>query len=254
MAIIQLVALKAGIFSEKLIPRWWHRLTLFCLGIRVKVDGALVSDRPLLVASNHVSWTDIMVIGAYADVRFIAKSDVAGWPGWGTIARLNRTVFVERERKTRTGAQTDEIATRMAAGDAMVLFPEGTTADGNLLLPFKTSLFGAADAALAQGEAERIFIQPVAVAYVRKHGVVMSRGERVLVSWAGSEGLWPHLKRLLRAGSVDARLSFGPPIEYTRASRRKEVARAVEGEVKRLFEQMRDKPLAAKPVVTSIRR
>lgn len=147
MAVAQFVALRTGWFSEKPIPRLWHRLVLKCLGMRVTARGKLTTHRPLLVAANHISWSDVMVIGAHADVRYIAKADVAGWPGVKWIAALNRTVFVERERRSKTGEQASEIATRLAGGDALVLFPEGTTADGTFMLPFKTALFGAAAAA-----------------------------------------------------------------------------------------------------------
>lgn len=242
MAAAQFIALKFDPLPEKFVPRWWHRLTLRCLGVRVHVTGAPSDQRPLLIASNHASWTDIMVIGAHADVRYIAKSDVARWPGWGTVARLNRTVFVDRERRGKTGEQASQVAERMASGDAMVLFPEGTTADNNFLLPFKTSLFGAAEMALEQSGVDTLYIQPVAVAYTRLNGVAMNRSERALTSWAGAEGLWPHVLRLLKARAVDAQLRFGQPIAYTAHSSRKAVARRVEAEVRSMFAGMVDKP------------
>ncbi len=80
----------------------------------------------------------------------------------GTLSRLQRTVYVERERKRKSGEQASELATRLAAGDAMVLFAEGSTADGNLLLPFKSTLFGAASSGDPQGAADNVLIQPVA--------------------------------------------------------------------------------------------
>jgi 1-acyl-sn-glycerol-3-phosphate acyltransferase len=236
MALVQLIALRTGWFSDMAVPRLWHQLVLKCLGMRVEVRGQLAPNRPLLVAANHVSWTDIMVIGAHADVRFIAKSDVSGWPGIKWIAALNRTVFVERERRGKTGEQASEIATRLAGGEVLVLFPEGTTADGTFMLPFKTSLFGAATPA-RHGNAS-VWIQPVAVAYLRRQGTAMNRKDRALTSWAGGEDLITHVLRLLRERSIDAEVRFGEPIELKAGGDRKQAARQVEASVRVMFEQM----------------
>ena len=129
------------------------------------------------------------MIGSLVDVRFIAKSDLAGWPIMGFLSKLQHTVFVERERKRKSGEQASEIAVDMAAGHAMVLFPEGTTADGNFILPFKSSLFGAAQVAIDEHTADKVFIQPLAVAYTRVNGLPMGRKHRARFSWAGDEGL-----------------------------------------------------------------
>jgi 1-acyl-sn-glycerol-3-phosphate acyltransferase len=236
MALLQLIALRTGWLSEKTIPRLWHRLVLKCLGIRVKVSGALSDKRPLLVAANHVSWADIMLIGAHADVRYIAKADVAGWPGISKIATLNRTVFVERERRGKAGEQASEIAERLRSGDVLVLFPEGTTADGTFMLPFKTSLFGAA--APSRHDNSSVWIQPVGLAYLRRQGSAMGREDRALTSWAGGEDLLPHILRLLRERAIDAELRFGEPIELKPGGDRKAVARQVEAASRDMFEDM----------------
>lgn len=233
LALAQLLALR-GLFSPDIIPRLWHRLILKCLGLRVRVSGSLSAHRPLLVASNHISWADIMVLGAKADVRFIAKAEVAGWPGMGTIARLNRTVFVEREQRRKSGEQASEIAQRLIDGDALVLFPEGTTADGNFLMPFKSTLFGAARLALDAG-AESVYIQPVALSYTRLHGLPLGRYRRLFLSWTGDVGLLPSLLEMLSQRAIDAELHFGEPVIFTPKSSRKDVAREVENSIRETF-------------------
>lgn len=240
LAIAQMLALR-GLFSPDIIPRIWHRLILRCLGLKVSVHGTLSEKRPLLVASNHISWADIMVLGARADVRFIAKAEVAGWPGMGAIARLNRTVFVEREQKRKAGEQASEIAERLIGGDALVLFPEGTTADGNFLLPFKSTLFGAAKLALDAG-AETVYIQPVTISYTRLHGIPLGRYRRLFLSWAGDVGLLPSLLELLKERALDAELHFGQPVPFSASSSRKDVAREVEGRVRARFHQILAQP------------
>ena len=98
----------------------------------------------MLFAANHISYLDITVLGSLLDASFIAKTEVAGWPLFGWLARLQRSVFIDRRARS-TAHQRDSIAARLAAGEALILFPEGTSGDGNRLLPFKSALFSVAD-------------------------------------------------------------------------------------------------------------
>src|SRR5690606_28225275 len=107
------------------------------------------------------------------------------WPVMGTFARLQRSVFVERERRRASPEQAREIAARLADGDPMVLFAEGTTGDGNRVLPFKTTLFGAAQLALTTLGAERVLVQPAAIAYMRRNGLPLDLRERSGIAWIG---------------------------------------------------------------------
>lgn len=233
LAVLQYLAVKAGRF-DRAIPRLWHGFVLRLLGIRVHVLGRIAAERPLLLASNHISWTDIMVLGAVADVNFIAKSEVSGWPGISILAYLQRSVFVERERKRKSGDQAGEIAARMRRGDAMVLFAEGSTGDGNLLLPFKSTLFGAA-ALAAQAEGAPVIVQPVVIAYTRFHGMPMNRQHRTFASWTGDTSLLPHLLALMREGAVDVEVHFGEPMPYEASANRKALAREIERRSRDIF-------------------
>jgi 1-acyl-sn-glycerol-3-phosphate acyltransferase len=232
LAVAQVVVLKTGLGNPYLLPRLWHRSVLKALGFRVRTVGALSAQRPLLIAANHVSWTDIGVLGSLADLSFIAKSEMEGWPLMGWLSTLQRTVFVERERRHRSGEQASEIALRLKAGDAMVLFPEGTTGDGNLLLPFKSTLFGAATMAIGHGGANEVTIQPVAIAYARRHGMPLGRSARMALSWIGDQDLAPHVANLLRQGAVDVEVRFGEPVVFSAKSNRKQAARLVEARVR----------------------
>ncbi|RJT38731.1 1-acyl-sn-glycerol-3-phosphate acyltransferase [Mesorhizobium waimense] len=228
---LQILSMKTGLWPETFILKIWHRVIARALGLRIHVKGTLSSQRPLLVASNHISWTDIVVLGSMVDVKFIARADMEGWPLIGMLSKLQRTVFIERERKRTSGDQASEIASRMAKGDAMVLFAEGSTGDGNLVLPFKSTLFGAASMAIVEGAAEQVFIQPVAIAYTRLHGVPLGRRHRPIAAWIGDEDLMPHLKVLLAEGALDVEVHFGEPIAFAKGSNRKETARLMEARV-----------------------
>jgi len=231
------LGVKTGLYEPWRLRRWCHGLIVRALGFRVHVTGTMSKSRPLLIAANHISWTDVMVLASFNNVSFIAKSEMAGWPLIGWLTRLQRCIFVERDRKRKSGAQAGEIASRLAAGDAMVLFAEGTTGDGNLLLPFKSTLFGAAELAIGEGGADRVFIQPVAISYTRLQGLPMGRQHRSVAAWIGDQDLVPHIKDLLAEGAIDVEVHFGEPIEFSAGSSRKDTARTVEDRVRTMMNQ-----------------
>ncbi|MEW9806224.1 lysophospholipid acyltransferase family protein [Mesorhizobium marinum] len=235
LAPLQLIAMKTRLWSEWRVLRLWHRVNLRALGFRVHQQGELSSLRPLVVAANHVSWTDISVIGSRCDVSFIAKSEMAKWPVMGWLARLQRTIFIERDRKRTSGIQAGEIARRLADDEAILLFAEGTTGDGNMILPFKSTLFGAATIAMAQDAVETVYVQPLAIAYTRVQGMPMGRRHRPLAAWIGDAELVPHAAALLEEGAVDVELHFGEPIAFSVGGDRKRVTRDAEAEVRRML-------------------
>lgn len=226
-----------GLYSGRRVRRLWHRTVALALGLRIRVFGQLANDRPLMIASNHISWADITVFGAIADISFIAKSEMATWPFFGWLARMQGSIFVEREKRGKSGKQAREIAARLAKGDVIVLFAEGTTGDGNTLTPFKSSLFGAASMKLAAGDEEAVWIQPVAIAYTRLHGVPMGRQQRPLAAWIGDEDLVPHLRGVLARPAMDVEVHFGEPIALRKGTSRKETAQIMENEVRSMMQR-----------------
>ncbi|MBA8837006.1 MULTISPECIES: lysophospholipid acyltransferase family protein [unclassified Ochrobactrum] len=233
---VQYVFLKLKNGWKRSLPNTFHRMIARLFGFRVRTVGEMHRGRPLLLVANHTSWSDIVVLSSVGQVSFIAKSEVRNWPIFGMFAVLQRTVFVERERRGKTGEQTSEIATRMSEGDAMVLFPEGTTSDGNRVLPFKTALFGAAHAAIKEAGVPEVLVQPVAIAYTGVHGMAMGRYFRPIASWPGDVELMPHLKGILREGAIDVEIRFGEPMVVTAATDRKMLARTMEGRVRALLQ------------------
>lgn len=238
----QLIGLAFDLPIRRYLPRYWHRTACFLLGIRIHVHGAIDRRRPLMLASNHVSWKDILVLGAIADVVFIAKMEVSEWPIFGTLAKLQKSIFVVREQKRRTGDQVHEIANRMAAGEIVVLFPEGTTSDGNRLLEVKSSLFGAAAATVPFTEQGVVHVQPVAIAYTRVHGMMMGRYHRPIAAWPGDIELGPHLLGVLKEGALDVDVAFGETIDFRTGDNRKHLSQAVTSRIRRmLIRHLRDR-------------
>jgi 1-acyl-sn-glycerol-3-phosphate acyltransferase len=217
----QLICLGLDLPLRRRLPRLWHRVACHALGIKVHVHGSVEAAKPLLLVVNHVSWKDIMILGSVVDVAFIAKNEVRNWPIFGLLSRLQKTVFVAREDKRKAGAQVNEIAQRLAGGEIIVLFPEGTTSDGNRLLPVKSSLFGAASSAADQVPGQMVNVQPVAIAYTGIQGMAMGRYHRSVAAWPGTIELLPSLMGLMRAGNIDVDLCFGETIPFHRGDNRK---------------------------------
>jgi len=218
------------------MPRLWHRAALWLMGVRVVVQSEIETRRPLLLVSNHSSWLDILVLASVADVTYVAKSDVRDWPVFGVLARLQRSVFVEREQKRRSQDQASDMALRMNAGEAVVLFPEGTTSDGNRLLATKSSLFAAAISAAASAPDGRVFLQPVAISYTRIHGMPMGHFHRPVAAWPGDVELLPHLMGVIETGALDVEVDFGQAIEVTPASNRKALALDADEQIRTMLE------------------
>jgi 1-acyl-sn-glycerol-3-phosphate acyltransferase len=174
---------------------------------------------------------DITVIGSVMPVSFIAKAEVAGWPVLSTLARLQRTVFIDRTRRLQTAAANRRIAERVEGGDVMVLFAEGTTGDGNSILPFRSALLGAAGAVTGS---QTITVQPLAVTYVGISGTPVGRADRPHIAWYGDMEFAPHFARLQNLGMVDAVVSFGEPIPFGPDTDRKQLAEACFVEVRRM--------------------
>jgi lyso-ornithine lipid O-acyltransferase len=241
MAPLQIAALLFNWPIARRLPGFWHRIACRLIGIRIHVEGEVEKRRPLMISANHSSWLDILVLGAVADVVYVAKSEVRTWPIFSVLAKLQATIFIEREDPRKTGQQVGEIARRMAGGEIVVLFPEGTTSDGNRVLPLKSSLFGAAAAAIPQAPEGIVYVQPVALAYTRLHGLAMGRIHRPIAAWPGDIELAPHLGGLLKIGALDAQVTFCPSVAYSKDSKRKEVSRTVEDSIREaLLNALRD--------------
>src|SRR3981189_1221006 len=220
---------------QRTIPHLYHRILCALIGVRIREVGARSRASPALILSNHASWLDICVIPAERPGVLVAKSEVAGWPVFGWLARLQRTIFINRQARHQTGAATREIAARLLGGDAVVLFAEGTSSDGIRVLPFRSSLVGAVHHALGNTPHHtHLTGQPMSLAYVGFGGVPIGRSLRERVAWYGDVELVPHLLRVLASGAVDVTVSWGEATAYDMSADRKAIARGAEQSVRRM--------------------
>jgi lyso-ornithine lipid O-acyltransferase len=214
---------RPGLGKERFARTYWRGVARI-LGLNLRVIGELSAARPVLFVSNHSSWMDIVALGSVLPACFVAKGAVAGWPGIGTIARLGRTIFVSRARES-VGREQRELEARLEAGDNILLFPEGTTSDGNHILPFASSFL-----AIAFGPAHPT-VQPVTIVYDELDGKPAGHAGRDEVAWYGDAELAPHFLRLGRRRSIRATIRLGALVPHGAYQDRKALTAALEREI-----------------------
>jgi 1-acyl-sn-glycerol-3-phosphate acyltransferase len=214
---VQMLAVTFGWPLRKTLPRWYHRHTCRILGIRVERHGRPSRRHPTLYVSNHVSYLDIEVLGALLRASFVAKAEVATWPFFSWLAKLQETVFVER-RARRAAEHRDEMSRRLEAGDDLILFPEGTSGDGNGILPFKSALFSVAE---RRPKGAPLTVQPVSIAYTRLDGLPLGRYLRPFFAWYGDMELGSHLWHAIGLGRVTVVVEFHEPVTIDQFDSRK---------------------------------
>jgi 1-acyl-sn-glycerol-3-phosphate acyltransferase len=230
---LQWLAVKLNLPACRTFPRLYHRFVCRLFGIRVAAAGAPLAGGGLM-AANHTGWLDIPILSALAPVSFVAKSEVGQWPFFGTLARLQRTIFVRRER-AKAAEDRDNIKKRLVEGDTLVIFPEGTSSDGNRVLGFRSALLSAAELSLGEDAEHHVRhapVQPVSVAYVGLHGMPMGRETRPFFAWYGDMELVPHLWEALKTGPIEVIVEFHPPLTIDQAGGRKALAARCEAEVR----------------------
>ena len=190
-------------FAQRL-PRWYHAVCCRIFGFDVVVRGQVSRERPTLFVSNHLSYLDIIVISALAPVSFVAKREVAAWPFFGWLAKLQQTVFVGRDRKNVRG-ERDDIGAALSAGRNLVLFPEATSYDGTRIKPFKSSLLAVAE--FTPGGAP-LTVQPMTITYTLVDGMPMGRNMRPFFAWYGSMELIDHLWTAMGIGRTTAPVAW----------------------------------------------
>lgn len=172
--------------------------------LQITVRGKVSNKEPILFVSNHMSYLDIMVLGATLPGNFISKAEVKKWPLFGWIAQLTGTVFVSR-KKAGTMNQLGDVEEALNKGKNLILFPEGTTSDGKRVMPFKSSLFKIV-------ESRDITVQPVTLTYTHINGLPLQANERVKIAWIGDAELMPHLREFVNLGFVRAEVKIHEPL------------------------------------------
>jgi 1-acyl-sn-glycerol-3-phosphate acyltransferase len=199
------------------LPVAYHGWCCRLLGLRVQPRGKRIEKGPVLFVCNHISYIDITVLGSLLPASFVAKSEVATWPLFGLLAKLQRTVFIDR-RGSRAAAHRDDMLARLDRGDSLILFPEGTSGDGNRVLPFKSALFSVAQIEGAKGP---LTVQPVTIAYTKIDGLPLGRTFRPYLAWYGDMDLLTHFFSWLGLGRITVEVTFHDPVTFAEFGSRK---------------------------------
>jgi 1-acyl-sn-glycerol-3-phosphate acyltransferase len=184
---------------QKLIRAWSMQLLRLCGVTLVVHRGDSAIERGALVVSNHVSWIDIFVIDAWRPTPFVSKAEIRQWPVVGWLATQIGTVFIQREKRSDARRIVEQLGERLAAGELVCVFPEGTTSDGLGILPFHANLF---QAAVATGAA----VQPICLLYEDAQG----RQTTAAAYW-GDMSMATSLQAILD-GPLTAHLYVGAPL------------------------------------------
>ncbi len=242
--IIHVLAGLLMVASVKLVPplgryrerlgRWWHRELMRVLKIRLTVRGQR-SPGTRVVAANHVSWLDIPILGAIEPTRFVSKYEVREWPIAGWLANAAGTFYIRRGAGG-TKQLTAELCAYLKSGPrrSLVLFPEGTTTNGDYVLKFQPRLFAAAIAAECD-------VQPVALRYSRTQ-----KGENI-APFIGDDDLVSHLLRLLKEPFLECEITYGAPVSSFGCDRA-QIAQAAHAAVAGVIAPESLPPLVAAPV------
>jgi 1-acyl-sn-glycerol-3-phosphate acyltransferase len=202
--------------------RAWARIVLRVLGVRVERDGT-PPVAPFLLVSNHLSYLDVLVYWSQVECSFLSKADVRSWPLLGWAIRGAGTLFIDRSLRAGVRPALEAVRARLALGEGVILFPEGTSSPGDGILPLKASLFAAAEA--ADG---RVFVSVISYGTDDP-----SAPARECVAWWGDMEFSPHFWRLLQIPRIRARVRFGDaPLT---GGDRKLLARAAHTELERIF-------------------
>jgi len=176
---------------------WLHRHSRWHLKI-FRYSAEIIGEVPTrgLLISNHLSYLDIVAISAATPAVFVSRADVRQWPLFGWFARLSGTIFIERERRLQVGQVNEAIESALADGALVVLFPEGTSTNGDTILPFRTSLLEPA----ARGGHE------ISIGWI--HYELADGDARNEVCWWGGQSFFSHLMNLFEKKSIRATLRF----------------------------------------------
>lgn len=210
--------------GRNIVARQFHRGVLRCFNIECATEGTLHTDTPTLFISNHISYLDIFVLGSRVPGTYIAKSEVAKWPIFGFLAKLQDTLFIER-RSRKVGNQIEQIQAHLLKGHNLILFPEGTSNIGTFVAPFHSSFFQSAND-------DQITIQAITVSYTHYKNKLMDRSERDFYAWYKPRKILPHFLNGLGLGRGRAHLTFHEPVKLSDFESRKACSEHCENSIR----------------------
>ena len=201
------------------IPYFFHNLCRRIFGIKIEICGKATANFPVLFISNHASYLDIMILGSLFKTSFVAKKEIAKWPLFGILAKLQNTIFVDR-RISSLKIQENQIVDHLNKKKNLVIFPEGTSSDGNKVLPFKSSLFNIFEENLDS----KIFVQTITIVYKKINGIYLNRTDRKDITWHSNMDFVPNIFNVLKKFSIEVEVIFNKEFIPNKKWNRKKIA------------------------------
>lgn len=217
--------------------RLYCRTTCLILGVDVRLSGTPFTACPTLFVANHVSYLDIVILGALLDATFIAKREISGWPLFGQLGRLTGTFFIRRRWRDAL-IQRNALAARMREGESFILFAEGTSGNGLAVRPFKTSLLSVAEPWILD---RPVAVQAVTLAFLHLHdGTPVGPRTCDHYAWHGDAAFLPHLWGVLCRAGLHVSVAIEPPHLSWAVASRKVLAAQLQSDVAARLARLRD--------------
>jgi len=256
MAIFKLLAFLIGtlvlvaihtiwfVFTRRLdVTMWFHKWCCFVFNIKIKIVGqnAHRKNNPVIYLCNHISYLDVIVLGSFIDGCFVAKSEVSSWPGFGFLAKLQKTIFIVRQKSALIQSR-QSIADAMSKDHDIILFPEGTSTDGWDVMQFKAGLLGIffPDEKGIGGDhavIDKALVQPVAIKHTKINGQAVAKGRQDLrdyYAWYGDMELAPHLWDFAHLFSAEVEIHMLAPLSTKDFVHRYDIANAAQERVAKI--------------------
>ena len=225
---IQIFFNMIGFKLKKLYPQYFYRLIKLVIGININFDKTKINKANLgvLYIANHVSWFDIICLGTLLKARFIAKKEVSEMGIFGFLAKLSNTFFIDNSNKSKIIEYNNFIQKKLRNGENFIIFPEGTTSDGNGILDFKSSMLEC-----AFDKNNQINIQPISICYTKINNVPMGIYLRRNIAWVGDTPMIVAMVNFLRSGRITVDIIFHDLMSINNFRNRKELASYCEKQI-----------------------
>lgn len=252
IAVSFILFLIPGIFTFKLHKKTHEKLIKIFFRATVKIFGLKIGEKGLekmpkngaMYVSNHTSYIDIIVIGSKLAVRFTPKIEISKWPVINFMVNMSLPVYIQRNA-SKSLEQKKTIRNIIHSGDSILLFPEGTTNDGNEVLPFKSSLFGVAEPIkdsddLLVTDEGKISIQPISIVYTHIDGEeIKNTRDMDKIAWYGEMKFLPHFWNLLKCRGANVEIMYHSELHFEDFGDRKSLSKHCENIISRGVEEMK---------------
>jgi 1-acyl-sn-glycerol-3-phosphate acyltransferase len=215
---------------------------VFNIKINIIGDNAHQTNHPVIYVCNHVSYLDVVILGSFIDGCFVAKNEVATWPGFGFLAKLQKTIFISRN-KSAVLQSREAIAAAMKKNYDVILFPEGTSTDGWNVMKFKAGLLSIffnnnSDINCDFKVISNALVQPIAIHHIRTNGIDVTKDRQDLrdtYAWYGDMELVPHLWRLAKTKRTDVDVHMIDPLSPNDFVHPHDIANAAQDRVSKVI-------------------